>query len=243
MRIYRISFRLLIIIIGLSCLVYAQKKESEMLKFAHENISWLGQSGIKIKYAERRIYFDPYKLSASDSADLLLITHDHGDHLSPQDIQKILTPQTILIAPQSCRKSVQDFVVAERVLMQAGDQKEVAGFSIHAVPAYNIKKTRFHPKSKQYLGYVITVGDVTIYHAGDTERIPEMKSIDCDIALLPLGQTYTMDSVEQAAAAAKDVQAKVAIPIHYGLYEGKPADAQTFKELLKDQIQVIIKEY
>jgi L-ascorbate metabolism protein UlaG (beta-lactamase superfamily) len=118
----------------------------------------------------------------------------------------------------------------------------VGNIQIEAVPAYNIVKTNYHPKEKKYVGYIITVEGVRIYHAGDTERIPEMKEFTCDIVLLPLGQTYTMNTVEEAAEAALDVKAKFAIPIHYGMYEGKMEDAIKFAELLKDKIQVVIQE-
>ncbi len=96
----------------------------------------------------------------------------------------------------------------------------------------------FHPKHNGWVGYVVTVGGRRIYHAGDTERIPEMKTFSCDIALLPLGQTYTMESVEDAAAAARDVKASMAIPIHFGMYEGTQADAEKFRDLLEGEIDV-----
>ncbi|MBU1063196.1 MBL fold metallo-hydrolase, partial [bacterium] len=99
----------------------------------------------------------------------------------------------------------------------------------------------FHPKSKNYLGYVLTIDGVRVYHAGDTERIPEMQQFDCDIALLPLGQKYTMNSVYEAANSALDVKAKIAIPIHYDMFEGKLSDADAFQEILKGKVKVIIK--
>ena len=102
-------------------------------------------------------------------------------------------------------------------------------------------KTQFHPKANNWVGYLLTIDGVKIYHFGDTERIPEMKNIVCDIALLPLGQKYTMNSVQEAADAALDARAKIAIPIHYGLYEGKAADADAFAALLKGKITVVIK--
>ncbi|MBM3437493.1 MAG: MBL fold metallo-hydrolase, partial [Bacteroidetes bacterium] len=110
-----------------------------------------------------------------------------------------------------------------------------------AVPAYNVVKTKFHPKSNKWLGYILELEGKKIYLAGDTERIPEMKAIACDIALLPLGQTYTMNSVEDAAEAAKDVKAGIVIPIHYGLYEGTQADSARLKKLLEGFAEVILK--
>jgi L-ascorbate metabolism protein UlaG (beta-lactamase superfamily) len=108
------------------------------------------------------------------------------------------------------------------------------------VPAYNVVKTNYHPKGNKWVGYILTIDGVKIYHAGDTERIPEMQEFTCDIVMLPLGQTYTMNSVEEAAEATLDVQAKIAIPIHYGMYEGTVEDAKKFQELLKNKVQVVI---
>jgi L-ascorbate metabolism protein UlaG (beta-lactamase superfamily) len=118
----------------------------------------------------------------------------------------------------------------------------IDGILIEAVPAYNIVKTNFHPKANNWVGYILTIDKIRIYHTGDTERIPEMKNMACDIILLPLGQTYTMNSVEEAAEATLDVKAKIAIPIHFGLYEGKAEDAQKFQALLKVKVKVIIKQ-
>lgn len=102
-------------------------------------------------------------------------------------------------------------------------------------------KINYHPKKNKWVGYILTIEDNNVYHAGDTERIPEMKDIVCDIALLPLGQTYTMNSVEDAAEAAIDVKAKIAIPFHYGLYKGTEEDSVKFRKLLKDKVEVVIK--
>jgi L-ascorbate metabolism protein UlaG (beta-lactamase superfamily) len=119
---------------------------------------------------------------------------------------------------------------------------ERAGIRIETLPAYNIKKTQFHPRSAGHVGYVLTIDGVRIYHAGDTERIPEMKELNCDIALLPLGQTYTMNSVNEAAQAALDTKAKIAIPMHYDMYEGTPQDAERFKKLLEGKVRVEIQK-
>ena len=115
------------------------------------------------------------------------------------------------------------------------------GITINTVPAYNLIKYN-HPKEMKWVGYLINFGDLKIYHPGDTNRIPEMKSIRCDIAFMPLGQTYTMQSVEEAADAIIDVKAKVAIPIHYGTYEGTEQNALRFKEILSNKAITVIKE-
>ena len=128
------------------------------------------------------------------------------------------------------------------ITVSPGDKIEVKGTEITAVPMYNVIKTNYHPRENDWTGYILNVDGVKVYHAGDTERIPEMKGLDCDIVMLPLGQTYTMNSVEEAAAAALDTGADIAIPIHYGMYEGTVEDAARFKELLTGKMQVVILE-
>jgi L-ascorbate metabolism protein UlaG (beta-lactamase superfamily) len=207
-----------------------------------DNIHWFGQAAVKIEAEGKIIYIDPFKIKKkTNDADIILITHCHQDHLSLADIAKVVKENTLFLAPHSCMKEMKKL---KSVVMPSGPgmSKDIDGILIEAVPAYNVKKTKFHPKKNKWVGYVLTVNGVKIYHAGDTERIPEMKDFSCDIAMLPLGQTYTMNSVEEAADAALDVNAKIAIPIHYGMYEGKAEDAQRFAELLKDKVQVVIKE-
>lgn len=211
-------------------------------KSVHEmvnNIHWIQQSCFRIQGSRYKIYTDPLSISQADVADLILITHPHGDHFSPADIDKITGPNTIIIAPADC---IYAGIYGQRITLLPGEEYRVNhNIKIKAVPAYNIIKTWFHPKSSNWVGYLITINGVTIYHAGDTERIPEMKDITCDIAMLPLGQTYTMNSVADAAESAKDVKAKVAIPMHFDFYEGTMADAETFKNLLEGKVKVVIK--
>jgi len=204
-----------------------------------ENIHWIQQSCFKIQGSKYKIYTDPVSITANDQADIILITHPHGDHYSPSDIDKLVTSKTILIAPAECNYTG---TVGKRVILIPGQAYMAFGsVRIEAVPAYNINKTQFHPKSNNWVGYVVKMNGVTFYQAGDTERVPEMKNITTDIAMLSLGQTYTFDNVNDAAEAAKDVKAKVAIPMHFGLYEGTAADATTFKGLLESSMKVVIK--
>ncbi len=205
-----------------------------------ENIKWYGQSGIKITIDTLTIYIDPYQINATDPADIIFITHSHADHFSPTDINKILKKNTILVGPETCKDQMQEIEVSEMIFLNPGEDREISGIKCQAIPAYNIKKTDFHPKENKWLGYILTIKGVKIYHAGDTERIPEMKDYECDIALLPLGQTYTMNSVEEAVQSALDIKATIAIPMHYGLYEGSLEDAQKFNNLLEGKIQVML---
>ncbi|MFQ6112853.1 MAG: MBL fold metallo-hydrolase, partial [bacterium] len=142
-------------------------------------ITWLGHDSFKIK-GERTIYIDPWKLKDGEQADIILITHDHYDHFSQEDIGKIRTDDTVVVANKTVAKSL-----AEPVRTVApGDKLSVEGVGIEAVAAYNINK-QFHPKSAGGLGFIIEMSEERIYQAGDTDLIPEMESIECDIALLP----------------------------------------------------------
>ncbi|UCH15144.1 MAG: MBL fold metallo-hydrolase [Bacteroidales bacterium] len=217
------------------------RAQNKNYKSMVDNIHWLGQAAVKIATAEKVIYIDPYRIRNKDQADIVLITHGHSDHLSPDDIEKIITANSIIVAPDNCTGKLKDFNVREIKSISPGQTIALDDINITAVPAYNVVKTNFHPKSNNWVGYVVNIEGTRIYHAGDTERIPEMKDIECDIAMLPLGQTYTMNSVKDAADAAVDVKAGIAIPIHYGLYEGKEDDAKKFKELLAGKVEVIIK--
>ena len=205
-----------------------------------DNIHWIVQAAFRIETPKMKIYIDPQSITSNDVADVILITHSHGDHFSVSEIKKLAGPKTIIIAPADCNYTG---VYAKRIILKPGESYTAQGLvEINAVPAYNIVKASNHPKANNWVGYVIKLNGVTIYHAGDTERIPEMKNIDCDIAMLPLGQTYTMVTVNDAAESAKDVKAEYAIPMHYGGPEGTAADAQTFKTLLDGSgINVIIK--
>jgi L-ascorbate metabolism protein UlaG (beta-lactamase superfamily) len=207
-----------------------------------ENITWFGQSSIRIRFENKTVYFDPYNLKQKDSADIIFITHGHQDHLSPKDLHLIVTSKTKIYATSDLCKTLTDSGFTNLHEVKIGDRINIEGFETEVVPAYNIKKPQFHPKSNGWVGYVVDFKGTKVYHPGDTERIPEMKNIKCDIAFMPLGQTYTMESVEDAADAVLDVQAKFAIPFHFGMYEGKKDDALKFKELLNGKVDVVIKE-
>lgn len=225
-----------------SHLVYCENtskaKPGEMIGKIH----WLGQATVKIDAGDKAIYFDPLKIKKPDKADIILITHSHSDHFSIPDISKITTKNTVFIAPGDCLKDLEKMGKNRVHVLEPGMKTTIEGILIEAVPAYNVVKTKYHPKANKWMGYILTINGVRIYHAGDTEKIPEMKDFTCDIVMLPLGRTYTMNSVKEAAEAAIDVKAKIAIPIHFGLYEGTEEDAQEFKKILKDKVDVVIKD-
>jgi L-ascorbate metabolism protein UlaG (beta-lactamase superfamily) len=197
-----------------------------------EKIHWLGHASFRID-GSQRIYIDPWKLANAPKADLILVTHDHFDHLSKPDIDRIRQQSTQIITTASCRQ-----VLPDARIIRPGQRIELAGISIEAVYAYNVNK-KFHPKSGDRAGYIFLLDGVKIYHAGDTDRIPEMKEYRCDIALLPVSGTYVM-TAEEAAESAADVQCQTAIPMHWGEIIGSRDDAERFKKLAP--CNVIIKE-
>jgi L-ascorbate metabolism protein UlaG (beta-lactamase superfamily) len=177
------------------------------------------------------IYIDPWKLpTGSPRADLILVTHDHFDHCSPDDIKKISGPKTVVIAcPSAAAK-----LPGARIL-RPGERMTVGEVAVEAVPAYNVNKFRspgvpFHPPAAGHNGYIVTAGGERLYHAGDTDHIPEMAGYRCDVALLPVSGTYVM-TADEAAAAAADIRPAVAVPMHYGDIVGGNADVQRFREL------------
>jgi len=208
-----------------------------------DKITWFGQASVRIKTNGKTIYIDPYMIKNQDNADIVLITHSHSDHLSISDISKVVSDDTTFIAPQDCVQKIENKFNKTVIVLEPGQSTEIGQILIQAVPAYNVVKTQFHSKEKKWVGYILTIDGKRIYHAGDTERIPEMKDYNPDIAMIPIGQTYTMDSVKQAADAALDLNAEATIPIHYGIYEGTAADAQKFKNILAGKLKVIIKDH
>jgi L-ascorbate metabolism protein UlaG (beta-lactamase superfamily) len=201
-----------------------------------EKLHWHGHDCFRID-GPPVVYVDPYQLpDGLPPADIILITHDHFDHLSPTDVAKLHRPSTIVVAP----KEVVGKLSVPVTEIAAGESKTVAGIKVKAVPAYNTDKT-FHPKEDGKVGFVFTVGGVTYYHAGDTDVIPEMTGLAPDVALLPVSGTYVM-TAEQAAKAAQAIKPKVAVPMHYGAIVGSDADAKKFAKLLDGSgIQVVIK--
>lgn len=202
-----------------------------------ENIFWLGHDSFRLK-GEKVVYIDPWKLAPNaEKADIVLVTHEHRDHFSPDDIVKISKPDTIIVAPQSvaAKSNLKIQVV------KPGDKVTVSGIPIEVVPAYNPNK-QFHPKSAGHVGYIVTLGGKRIYHAGDTDVIPEMAQIQCDIALLPVSGKYVM-TAREAVEAAHTIRPALAIPMHWGdeTVVGTRADAEEFKRLTQVPVEILEK--
>lgn len=202
-----------------------------------DRIHWLGHSSFFLDGSQAKIYIDPYQIKEGRvKADIILITHEHFDHCSPEDIQKIHKNDTVIVGPSTIvgRLSFPVKILKPQESLQLKDVK------IEAVYAYNQKKS-FHTRSEGNLGYVVNVDNTRIYHAGDTDYIPEMAKIKADIALLPVGGTYTMDAKE-AGQAANKINPEIAIPMHWGSVVGSERDAEEFKKCCKVKVMVLKQE-
>jgi L-ascorbate metabolism protein UlaG (beta-lactamase superfamily) len=203
-----------------------------------KHIHWLGHSAFRIEDGSTQIYIDPFKLPANlPKANIIFITHAHYDHFSAEDIARIKKDSTIIVATNDVTSKIGKATVT----VVPGQNYTVGSLKVMTVPAYNLDK-KFHPKGNNWVGYIITLSNgQKIYHAGDTDFIPEMQKVITDIALLPCGGTYTM-TAQQAAEAANIFKPKVLIPIHWGEVVGSKADAEEVKKLFKGETVIKISE-
>ena len=203
-----------------------------------EGLHWLGHASFRLDCA-KTIYFDPFKVpSGAKLADIILVTHGHFDHLSEVDIRAISTSASLIVAGKKLHKQLGAADCKKIEGLSPGDTLDIDGIRIKAVLSYNTDK-EFHPRDSGGVGFIVDIGGVSIYHAGDTDFIPEMADFRCDIALLPVSGTYVM-SASEAARAALAIRPKVAIPMHYGDIVGTVSDAEKFRELLRNKIEVKI---
>ena len=199
-----------------------------------DNVHWLGHDTFRVS-GSKTVYFDPWDVSGEPKADIILVSHDHYDHCSPDDVAKLSKPDTVILTEaQSAQKLTGDVRV-----MTPGQSLEAHGVKVTAVPAYNVDKA-FHPKANQWLGFVVEMDGVRIYHTGDSDFIPEMKDLQVDIALVPVSGTYVMDA-GQAVEAARAIRPAIAVPMHYGRIVGSDDDARSFADALAGEIAVVIK--
>jgi L-ascorbate metabolism protein UlaG (beta-lactamase superfamily) len=208
-------------------------------------LTWLGHDSFRIEDGQV-IYIDPYEIKGGAKADLILISHEHDDHCSIDDLKKIITSNTVLVAHVQSKNTLSRLPVKEIKIAKPGDKLTLGSVTVEAVPAYNTNKFRepgkfFHPKEDGKLGFVMTVKGVRIYHAGDTDHITEMNGMAPDIALLPVSGTYVM-TAKEAADATNSIKPKVAIPMHYAAIVGSVKDAEEFKRLAKCDVKILQKE-
>ena len=208
-----------------------------------EGIHWLGHDSFRVD-GSVTLYIDPWKVGpGAPTADVILVTHDHYDHLSLPDIKKLAGPRTVVVGPAPVTAQLSGL---ETVTVAAGDAVSVGGVGVTAVPAYNTNKFRepgltYHPQEAGHLGYIVELDGRRIYHAGDTDAIPEMAGVVCDVALLPVSGTFVM-TADEAATACDMISAGVVVPMHYGTVAGSAEDAVRLQEVCGVPVVVLPNE-
>jgi L-ascorbate metabolism protein UlaG (beta-lactamase superfamily) len=203
-------------------------------------IEWLGHDSFRISEEGKVVYIDPWKLKGDQpKADLILITHDHFDHFSKDDIAKVSRPDTVVVAPPSVAQQLSGNVRTAR----PNDSLTAQGIQIETVPAYNLNKgpepgKLFHPKEAGGVGYILNLSGKRIYHTGDTDHIPEMNKVKVDIALVPVSGTYVM-TVDEAVEAVNQFKPGMAIPMHYADIVGSRQDAEEFKRRAQVPVEIL----
>lgn len=205
-----------------------------------ENIEVLCHSSIRFSKG-KVIYFDPFKIEENyNDADVIFITHDHYDHYSEEDIDKVLKEDTIIVAPEDLLTKLlkKGFEKDKIILVRPNESYTVKNIEFKTIPAYNVNK-QFHPKENAWVGYILELEGVTYYIAGDTDITEENKKVKCDVAFLPVGGTFTMD-YKEAAELINEIKPKIAVPIHYGSIVGSKKDGMKFSKLVNPEIEVEI---
>ncbi len=207
-----------------------------------ENIEVFKQNSIRISTGVGAVYIDPFQMDAEPrDAAFILITHDHYDHFSPEDIAKVAGKDTTLVVPEKMMRKVAEVehLVRRIETVSPGMKTTIDGLELETVPAYNLLKP-FHPKSAEWVGYSLFLEGKRIYIAGDTDATKEAKAVSCDVALVPIGGTFTMDA-GKAAALINEIHPAVAIPVDYGGGVGNPKDGELFASKVKSDIKVEFK--
>lgn len=202
-----------------------------------DRFTWFRQSAYQWRGDGLTVYIDPWGLTLDDPADVLLITHAHADHFSMDDIDRVRKPATKVFAPHDVARQLTGDVTP----VQPGDRIQAGSMTGDVVHAYNIVQGReqSHPKANKWVGYVLSLGEHTYYHAGDTDHVPELDQVRADVAFLPIGGgPYTMDASE-AAGLAKVISPQVAVPMHYGFVLASPSEAQRFAREA-DPVKVVV---
>jgi len=206
-----------------------------MYEYNKIDITWTGHAGFKILHGNKKMYIDPYKLSKKYKnifdADIVLITHNHFDHLSIEDLKNIINERTVIVSAQECLSQLKPLKVKESIGIDPRSNVRVDDLAVEAVPAYNVNK-EFHPKNDKKIGFITQFGNDRIYHTGDSDLIPEMKDTSPTIVLIPVSGTYVMTAEEASKAVNELINPKIAIPMHYGTIVGNKEDAIRFSELV-----------
>ena len=205
-----------------------------------ENVEVLNHSSIRIN-KEKIIYIDPFKINKNyNDADIIFITHDHYDHYSEEDIDKVIGKNTTIVIPEELLTKLLKKGIHKSAIITVEPNKEymIQGIKFETIPAYNTNKA-FHPKENEWVGYVIEIQGSKYYIAGDTDITEENRKVKCDVAFVPVGGTYTMD-FKEAAQLINEIQPKVAVPTHYGSVVGTEQDAIDFIRLLHPNIKGIM---
>jgi len=192
-----------------------------------DRFTWFKQSAYLWRGDGINVYIDPWGLAIDDPADVIFITHAHGDHYSPDDIERIRKDSTKFVAPADIARELSGDVTP----IGPGDAIEVSGIKVQAVPAYSVVEHRLetHPKANRWVGYILELDGHTYYHAGDTDHAPELSDVRADVALLPIGgDPYVMDPTE-AAGLARAISPEIAVPMHYGFVIGTESDGERFR--------------
>ena len=211
------------------------------------SIKWLGHSSFIIEYT-KKIYIDPFKINEQkNDADIVLISHEHYDHFSPDDLRKVINENTAIILTPDCLSKLSRFVNEGKTYMVRPGEKMKIGEKIilEILPAYNINKFKapglpFHPKANEWVGYVINFDSIRIYFAGDTDFVPELRDLKVDVAIVPVSGTYVM-TADEAADFVNSTHPKYAIPMHYGDFIGNQSNAERFKSLAKSEVIILEK--
>lgn len=206
-----------------------------MLEYEGINLKWTGHDGFQISNSDKILYIDPFKLAKQyndlHNANLILITHNHFDHLSLDNLGKIINKETVVIAAKECVDQLKALNIKEVKGVAPGEKINLQNSVVETVPAYNTNKD-FHPKRDGKVGFIVTINNVRIYHAGDTDLIPEMKTTKPDIALTPVSGTYVMTAEEASEAVNDLIKPKMAIPMHYNSIVGTREDAVRFSKMV-----------
>jgi L-ascorbate metabolism protein UlaG (beta-lactamase superfamily) len=199
-------------------------------------IEWLGHDGFRLT-GEKVVYVDPWKMEkAPHDADVILITHDHFDHFVVEDIDRVRNEKTLVVGPEMLRGKIDGSVQ----IVKRGDRINAEGVPIEVVAAYNLREDRqnFHPNKYGGVGYIITLSGKRIYHTGDTDPIPEMKNVKCDIMLVPVSGTYVC-TCDEAVEAVQMVKPALAIPMHWDTIVGTWEDANNFKQKAGVPVEIL----